>query len=85
LFDLCQNISSLSTKKQGKKMKLKKFLAHTKVSIAKFAEGCKINPNTMFTYVNETSEPTVTNAIKIIEATHGAVTLKDLQTKGEKK
>lgn len=66
-------------------MKLKKFLSTTNVSIATFAKACDINANTMFTYVHGTSEPTVTNAIKIIDATHGAVELKDLKIKGEKK
>ena len=65
-------------------MKLKKFLSTTNVSIAKFAEACKMNPNTMFTYVHGTSEPTVSNAIMIIEATHGAVELKDLKIKEKK-
>jgi len=66
-------------------MKLKKFLQTTKISIAKFSENTGINANTLQTYVHQTSEPTVTNAIKIIESTHGAVQLKDLQIKGEKK
>ena len=60
-------------------MKLKKYLESTNVSIAKFSESTGINENTMSTYVHRTSEPTVTNAIKIIEATHGAVELKDLR------
>jgi len=64
-------------------MTLKKFLETTNVSIAKFSESTGIKENTMFTYVHRTSEPTVTNAIKIIEATHGAVTLKDLTRKNK--
>lgn len=66
-------------------MTLKKFLQSTNVSVAQFAKNTGINANTLQTYVHRTSEPTVTNAIKIIDATHGAVSLKDLQVKGEKK
>ena len=62
-------------------MTLKKFLQTTNISIAKFAENTGINPNTLQTYVHQTSEPTVTNAIKIIDATHGAVKLQDLKIK----
>lgn len=66
-------------------MTLKNFLKSTKISIAKFSENTGINANTLQTYVHRTSEPTVSNAIKIIESTHGAVQLKDLKAKGEKK
>lgn len=62
-------------------MTLKKFLETTNISIVKFSESTGIKENTMYTYVHRTSEPTVTNAIKIIEATHGAVTLQDLRRK----
>ena len=62
-------------------MTLKKYLTQTKVSVAKFSQVTGINPNTLQTYVHQTSEPTVSNAIKIIEATHGSVKLKDLKIK----
>lgn len=62
-------------------MTLKKFLETTNISISKFAQATGINANTLFTYVHRTSEPTVTNAIKIIEATHGSVQLNDLKIK----
>lgn len=60
-------------------MNLKTFLQKTKISTAQFAKNTGINENTLHTYVNRRSEPTVSNAIKIIEATHGAVELKDLK------
>lgn len=60
-------------------MKLKKFLQTTKISIAQFAKNTGINENTLNTYVNKRCEPSVTNAIKIIAATHGSVTLEDLK------
>ena len=66
-------------------MTLKKFLDSTKITVSKFSENTGININTLFTYINQTSEPTVSNAIKIIEATHGAVELHDLRVKKEKK
>ena len=65
-------------------MKLKRFLKTTDVSISSFARKTGINANTMLTYVNEKSEPTVTNAIKIIDATVGAVSLKDLKVRKKK-
>ena len=65
-------------------MTLKKFLQTTKVSISQFAKNTGIKESTLQTYVNKRSEPTVTNAIKIIDATHGAVELKDLKTKERK-
>lgn len=64
-------------------MTLKKFLQSTNISVSSFAKNTGINENTLHTYVNKRSEPTVTNAIKIINATHGAVTLKDLKIKGK--
>lgn len=62
-------------------MTLKKFLESTGISISKFSEATGINANTLFTYVHRKSEPTVSNAIKIIDASHGAIDLRDLAIK----
>lgn len=65
-------------------MTLKKFLFTTKITISNFAKSTGINENTLNTYVHRKSEPTVSNAIKIINATHGSVTLYDLTVKKER-
>ena len=59
-------------------MKLKEYLEATEISIARFAQSCSINENTMNTYVHEKSEPSLSNALKIEETSHGAVKLSDL-------
>ena len=59
-------------------MKLNKYLETTNISIARFARACDIHENTMFTYVKEKAEPSLANALKIEEASHGAITLPEL-------
>ena len=59
-------------------MLLKNYLRVTGISIAKLAEVCDINPNTMRAYVERIREPSISNALKIVNATHGAVNLIDL-------
>lgn len=65
-------------------MKLKKYLEAVDTSIARFAQSCGINENTMNTYVHEKSEPSLSNALKIEENSHGAVKLSDLIIKKDK-
>lgn len=60
-------------------MTLEKFLKTTGMTIAKFSAITKINVNTLTTYVRGSSEPTVSNAIKIVDASHGMIELKDLK------
>lgn len=62
-------------------MTLKKFLETTKISIATFSKNTGIKETTLLTYVQQKSEPSVSNAVRIINATHGAVTLEDLKVK----
>ena len=59
-------------------MKLKEYLEKTGISIARFARACDINENTMNTYVHEKAEPSLKNALKIEEMSHGAISLSEL-------
>lgn len=59
-------------------MNIKAYLETTGISIARFARSCDINENTMNTYVHEKAEPSLRNALRIEEQSHGAITLKEL-------
>ena len=59
-------------------MNLKEYLSIANISVTRFAASCEIPEATMNTYVNGRSEPSVSNALKIEEKTHGAVSCEDL-------
>lgn len=59
-------------------MNLKEYLNATGISIARFARACDINENTMNTYFHEKAEPSLKNALKMEDESHGAIKLNDL-------
>ena len=59
-------------------MKLSEYLEVNGISAARLAKSLDIPEATFSTYVNERNEPKASNALKIINGTHGAVSLQDL-------
>jgi DNA-binding XRE family transcriptional regulator len=59
-------------------MKLKDYLTLNKISSGELAKACDIPHPTIISYVNETHEPSLKNALKIVKATMGAVKAEDL-------
>lgn len=59
-------------------MQLDDYLTLNNISVKRFAEDLDIPLSTMKSYFNRTSEPTATNANKIVQETFGAVKLEDL-------
>ena len=60
-------------------MRISDYLEVNKISLTTFAKACEIPPTTMIGWIKNESEPTVTNALKVIQTSHGAIKLEDLR------